>query len=127
LPSFDPQQVVTELQAFAEAELLPRMQAVRPETAIRFQPLSGYPGLATDPQGFAAQLIARLSGSSDFGTVAFGTEGGLFDEAGIPTVVCGPGSMEQGHKPDEFVTVEQMQGCERMLDRLVQWLRDPER
>ena len=127
LPSFDPQQVVTELQAFAEAELLPRMQAVRPETAIRFQPLSGYPGLATDPQGFAAQLIARLSGSSDFGMVAFGTEGGLFDEAGIPTVVCGPGSMEQGHKPDEFVTVEQMQGCERMLDRLVQWLRDPER
>lgn len=123
LPGFDPQQVVTDLQAYAEAELLPRMRAVRAETAISFQPLSGYPGLATDPQGFAAELIARLSGSSDFGTVAFGTEGGLFDQAGIPTVVCGPGSMEQGHKPDEFVTVEQMQGCERMLERLVAWMR----
>lgn len=125
LPSFDPQQVADELQAYAEHELLPKMQAVRPETAIRFQPLSGYPGLATDPEGFAAELIVRLSGSSEFGTVAFGTEGGLFDQAGIPTVVCGPGSMDQGHKPDEFVSVEQMQGCERMLERLVQWLRKP--
>jgi acetylornithine deacetylase len=125
LPSFDPQRVADELQAFAEQQLLPKMQAVQPETAIRFQPLSGYPGLATNPDGFAAELIARLSGCNEFGTVAFGTEGGLFDQAGIPTVVCGPGSMEQGHKPDEFVSVEQMLGCERMLERLVQWLRMP--
>jgi acetylornithine deacetylase len=125
LPSFDPQQVADQLQTYAEQELLPKMRAVQPETAIRFQPLSGYPGLATDPEGFAAELIARLSGSSEFGTVAFGTEGGLFEQVGIPTVVCGPGSMDQGHKPDEFVSVEQMQGCERMLKRLVQWLREP--
>ncbi|MCX7080192.1 MAG: acetylornithine deacetylase, partial [Pseudomonas sp.] len=125
LPSFDPQQVADELQVYAEQALLPKMHAVRPETTIRFQPLSGYPGLATDPEGFAAELIARLSGSSEFGTVAFGTEGGLFDQVGIATVVCGPGSMDQGHKPDEFVTVAQMQGCEQMLERLVQWLREP--
>jgi len=125
LPSFDPQQVATQLRRYAENELLPKMQAVQPQTSIRFQPLSGYPGLATDPQGFAAELVAHLSGSSEFGTVAFGTEGGLFHQAGIATVVCGPGSMDQGHKPDEFVTVEQMQGCERMLERLVQWLRIP--
>jgi hypothetical protein len=54
--------------------------------------------------------VALLSGSDTFGTVAFGTEGGLFDQAGIPTVVCGPGSMDQGHKPDEFVSVEQLRG-----------------
>jgi len=71
-------------------------------------------------------LLARLCGSSDFGTVAFGTEGGLFDGAGIPTVVCGPGSMDQGHKPDEFVSVEQLQGCDALLQRLADYLCEPE-
>ncbi|MGH7909821.1 MAG: acetylornithine deacetylase [Thermodesulfobacteriota bacterium] len=123
LPAFDPQQVADELKAYAEAELLPKMQAVQAETHISFQPLSAYPGLATDPHSFAAELIALLSGSRAFGTVAFGTEGGLFDQAGIPTVVCGPGSMEQGHKPDEFVSLEQMHGCDAMLARLADWLQ----
>ena len=67
--------------------------------------------------------MALLSGSSEFGTVAFGTEGGLFDQAGIATVVCGPGSMEQGHRPDEFVSVAQLLGCDAMLLRLVDYLR----
>jgi acetylornithine deacetylase len=65
--------------------------------------------------------LALLSGSMEFGTVAFGTEGGLFDQAGIPTVVCGPGSMDQGHKPDEFVTVEQLRDCDAMLARLADY------
>lgn len=125
LPGFDPQRVADQIQQFAETDLLPKMQAVQPDTTIRFQPLSGYPGLATHPDGFAAELIARLSGCNEFGTVAFGTEGGLFDQAGIATVICGPGSMEQGHKPDEFVTVEQMAGCDAMLERLTRWLREP--
>ncbi|MNU00677.1 Acetylornithine deacetylase [compost metagenome] len=68
-------------------------------------------------------MLALISGSREFGTVAFGTEGGLFDQAGIPTVVCGPGSMDQGHKPDEFVSREQLEGCDAMLERLTDWLR----
>jgi acetylornithine deacetylase len=75
--------------------------------------------LVTDERSQAAQLIAAFSGSREFGTVAFGTEGGLFDAVGIPTVVCGPGSMDQGHKPDEFVGVEQLDGCDRMLQRML--------
>jgi acetylornithine deacetylase len=63
-----------------------------------------------------------LCGSREFGTVAFGTEGGLFNQAGIPAVVCGPGSMDQGHKPDEFVTVEQLEACDAMLTRLADHL-----
>ncbi|MNT55062.1 acetylornithine deacetylase [compost metagenome] len=66
--------------------------------------------------------MAQLCGSDDFSTVAFGTEGGLFDQAGIPAVVCGPGSMDQGHKPDEFVSVEQMAACDRLMDRLAEYL-----
>lgn len=123
LPNFDAQTVADELQAYADSELVPRMQAVQADTGIRLQPLSAYPGLATAPDSEAARLIATLCGSNDFGTVAFGTEGGLFDQAGIPTVVCGPGSMDQGHKPDEFVSVEQLERCEAMLVRLAEYLQ----
>lgn len=123
LPGFDAQQVATRLDRYAQAELVPRMQAVQPGTGIRFEPLGSYPGLATDAASEAAELVALISGSRDFGTVAFGTEGGLFHEAGIPTVVCGPGSMDQGHKPDEFVTLAQLQACDAMLLRLAEHLR----
>lgn len=119
LPSQDPTQVADELKAYAEQQVLPRMQAVSAQSAIRFTELSAYPGLVTDERSQAAALIAAFSGSREFGTVAFGTEGGLFDAVGIPTVVCGPGSMDQGHKPDEFVSVAQLQGCDAMLQRLL--------
>lgn len=123
LPGFEVQTVADQLQTYAEAELLPRMRKVNAASTIHLEPLSAYPGLATPADSEAARLVALLSGSDKFGTVAFGTEGGLFDQAGIPTVVCGPGSMEQGHKPDEFVTVEQLQGCDAMLLRLVDYLK----
>ncbi|MCE1118931.1 MULTISPECIES: acetylornithine deacetylase [Pseudomonas] len=123
LPGFEAQAVADRLQTYAEAVLLPRMRAVSAGSDIRLKPLSAYPGLATPADSEAARLVALLSGSDDFGTVAFGTEGGLFDQAGIPTVVCGPGSMDQGHKPDEFVSVEQLHGCDAMLIRLVEYLR----
>jgi len=126
LPDFAPQAVVDELQHYAQTTLLPAMQAIKPETSIRFEQLSAYPGLATPADSAAARLIARLCGSDAFSTVAFGTEGGLFDQAGIATVVCGPGSMEQGHKPDEFVSVEQLHACDRLMDRLAAWLSAPE-
>jgi acetylornithine deacetylase len=124
LPGFDADQVADELRTYAESELLPRMRAVQSNTDIRLQSLSAYPGLATSPDSDAARLLARLSGSTEFGTVAFGTEGGLFDQAGIATVVCGPGSMDQGHKPDEFVSVDQLSSCDAMLARLADSLSD---
>lgn len=123
LPSQDPTQVAQQLQAYAEQQVLPRMRAVSEHSAIRFSELSAYPGLATDAQSQAAELIAAFCGSREFGTVAFGTEGGLFDAAGIPTVVCGPGSMEQGHKPDEFVSRAQLDACDAMLQRMLTSIR----
>lgn len=122
LPGSDASQVADALRRYADAELLPRMQAVKPDTDIVLTELSAYPGLATDPGSEAARWLAALCGSAEFGTVAFGTEGGLFDQAGIPTVVCGPGSMDQGHKPDEFVSVAQLQHCDAMLQRLAGYL-----
>ncbi|MHA6235943.1 acetylornithine deacetylase [Pseudomonas fluorescens group sp. PF-69] len=119
LPFHDPSEVAQELKTYAEQQVLPRMRAVSEQSEIRFSELSAYPGLATDAHSEAAELIAAFSGCRAFGTVAFGTEGGLFDAAGIPTVVCGPGSMDQGHKPDEFVSLEQLNGCDEMLQRML--------
>ncbi|MGF6660449.1 acetylornithine deacetylase [Paraburkholderia atlantica] len=122
VPGFDSSRVVDQLQTYAAAELLPKMRAVQPDTDVRVQMLNAYPGLATSPDSDAARLLAMLSGSKEFETVAFGTEGGLFTQAGIPTVVCGPGSMDQGHKPDEFITVEQLNRCDAMFARLAEHL-----
>lgn len=119
LPAQDPYQVIHQLQAHAEAILLPAMRAISGQSAIRFTELSSYPGLDTAVASEAAEWVAQFCGSRDFGTVAFGTEGGLFAAAGIPTVVCGPGSMAQGHKPDEFITQAQLDGCDAMLGRVL--------
>ena len=123
LPSQDPGEVADALKAYATQQVLPRMQAVSAQSAIHFTELSAYPGLVTDERSQAAELIAAFSGSREFGTVAFGTEGGLFDAVGIPTVVCGPGSMDQGHKPDEFVSIDQLAGCDAMLRRMLDSIR----
>ncbi len=123
LPNQDPRQVAEQLRHFAQQQLVPRMQAVDGASGIGFSELSAYPGLATDADSQAARWIAQFCGSSEFGTVAFGTEGGLFDAVGIPTVICGPGSMDQGHKPDEFVSLAQLAGCDAMLERLASALQ----
>ncbi|RRV10298.1 M20/M25/M40 family metallo-hydrolase [Pseudomonas sp. v388] len=119
LPALDPWQVAEQLRDYAEHALLPAMRAVSGQSDIRFTELSSYPGLVTAAHSQAAQWVAQFSGCAEFGTVAFGTEGGLFDQAGIPTVVCGPGSMDQGHKPDEYVSIAQLDACDRMLERVL--------
>lgn len=123
LPTHDPQDVARQLEHYALKHVLPRMQAVDVGSSIHFRELSAYPGLATDARSEAARLIATLCDCDEFTTVAFGTEGGLFDAIGVPTVVCGPGSMDQGHKPDEFISIAQLHGCDTLLERLAQYLQ----
>jgi acetylornithine deacetylase len=120
LPGDDAEAPIAALRAFAEARLLPEMRAVRPEAAIAFTELSAFPGLATAADAEVTQLALSLSGENGTGKVAFGTEAGLFQAAGIPTVICGPGSIEEAHKPDEFVEAEQIARCEDFIGRLWQ-------
>jgi acetylornithine deacetylase len=90
------------------------------EAAIEFDVWNAYPGLDTAADTPVVEFVKSLLGVNATSSVAFGTEGGLFSEkAGIPTVVCGPGSMAQGHKPDEFIEVTQLERCELMLSKLV--------
>ena len=94
--------------------------AIAPEAAIEIDVFNTYPGLDTPPDSKAVAFVKSLTGANGTIKVAFGTEGGLFSrDVGTPTVVCGPGSMAQGHKPDEFVSVEQMHRCEEMLEKLL--------
>ena len=103
----------------AEAIVAP-LRGDYPEAAITIERLWHYPGLGTPSDAAVVNFVKGLTGANGTMKVAFGTEGGLFDaRLGIPTVICGPGSMAQGHKPDEFVTVEQMARCEAMMAALV--------
>ncbi|HTQ33863.1 MAG TPA: acetylornithine deacetylase [Stellaceae bacterium] len=119
LPGDDVSAVVTELREFAATRILPEMHAVRPETSILIEELSAAPGLDTPADHEVTQLAATLSGSNGTMKVPFGTEGGLFAAAGIPAVICGPGSIDQAHKPDEFVALDQLARCEAFLRRLI--------
>jgi acetylornithine deacetylase len=111
--------LIARLATAAEAIVAP-LRAAFPEAAIRVERLWDYPGLGTPPDAEVVRFVKGLTGANGTIKVAFGTEGGLFDQRlGIPTVICGPGSMAQGHKPDEFVTVEQLDRCRAMLAALV--------
>jgi acetylornithine deacetylase len=118
----DPKAIVSRLRV-AAAEIAASGGAIAPEADIDIELVNSYPGLNTSNMSEAVAFVKSLNGANGTIKVAFGTEGGLFDsELGVPAVICGPGSMEQGHKPDEYVTVEQMHRCDRMLDTLIERL-----
>lgn len=122
LPEDSPQALLEEVQLFAREKLEPGMKAINPETGFLWEEDSRFPGLDTDPGAPAVDLAHRFSSAKGTRKVAFGTEGGGFDRVGISTVVCGPGSIQQAHKPDEYVEASQLAACERFIDRLISYL-----
>lgn len=117
LPTADAALMQKEVLAYA-ARAEPAMKKVAPDAGFSFETICEVPsflGSANDP---ITRLAQRLSDEQRTTLVAFGTEAGLFKGAGIPTVVCGPGSILQAHQPDEFVTLEQLARCELFLQRL---------
>jgi acetylornithine deacetylase len=120
LPGHDPLALLAEVEGFARDELEPAMRAVHADTRIRFEDFSTIPGLATAEESEIVQLAKAATGANSAGKVAFGTEAGLFELIGVPTVVCGPGSIDQAHKPDEFVALEQVALCEQFLRRVLE-------
>lgn len=91
-----------------------------PEAEIALDRYNAYPGLDVPEDASVVTLAQRLAGNQDIAKVAFGTEAGVFSDLGVPTIVCGPGSMEgQGHKPDEHISEEQLNACDAMMDRIL--------
>ncbi len=118
----NPDQILDGLRA-AAARIAAAASTIAPEAAIDIDITNTYPGLDTPANSQAVAFVKSLTGANDTIKVAFGTEGGLFSrDLGTPTIVCGPGSMAQGHRPDEFVSVEQMRRCDDMLDNLLRLL-----
>ena len=119
LAADDPEAILHRLRrAIAPVIAVARKRAA--EADIVFKVINSYPGLETSLDEAVVAMVAELTGRDERIKVAFGTEGGLFSQRlGIPCVVCGPGSMEQGHKADEFVTLAQLDSCDAMLASLV--------
>lgn len=114
----DGSDIKQRVQEFIDTDLLPRMRAVAPEADIVTEPIAEVVGLFPEKDGPAETLIKLLAQRNDTETVSYGTEGGVFQVAGISTVVCGPGDIAVAHQPNEFVDVDQISQCMDLMDRL---------
>jgi acetylornithine deacetylase len=119
LPMQKPDDLVAEVQKFAEQELAKEMKAINGESGFSWEPISAFPGLDTAEDAEITVIAKALAKANDTIKIAFGTEGGLIQQIDIPTVICGPGSIEQAHKPNEWVTLDQIAQCEAFLERFV--------
>ena len=118
LAADDPVVLVAALRADAAA-VAASMQAGA-DSRIDLKIDNEYPGLETPPDAAVVEFVAALTGNRECIKVGFGSEAGLFSgRLGIPSVVCGPGSIDQAHKPDEFIAVDQVERCDAMLDALL--------
>jgi acetylornithine deacetylase len=119
LPGTSQDEILDAFNAYAANEVLPRLKAIAPEADIVTKPRAHVPALvATD--GCPAEALAKqLTGRNHAEAVAYGTEAGLFQEAGIPSVVCGPGNIQQAHKPNEFIEISQVAACEQFIRKLI--------
>ena len=118
LPGYDTERVWARLSHFIENSILPEMQEVDSSARVEWEVLSVIPDLSTSDDSLI-RLTQELSGTDGTHCVSFGTEGGLFEQIGVPSVVCGPGHISQAHKPNEFIEIEQVRKCERFIDSLI--------
>ncbi|HEY5048047.1 MAG TPA: acetylornithine deacetylase [Rhizomicrobium sp.] len=119
LPERDAKAIVSRACEEAERTILPKYRARASQSRLETAIASLYPGLRLDADSPAIALACEITGLNAVGTVAYGTEAGLFQEAGIPAVVCGPGSIDQAHRADEFVELSQIEACESFLRGVV--------
>ena len=105
-----------EIDKFAKEELLPEMKKIFPNSSIEKDIIGEIVGFDREEKSEACELISALTGDNSRQVVSFGTEAGLFQEIGISTVVCGPGSIEQAHKIDEFIVLDELKKCLNLLD-----------
>ena len=126
LPGVDPDALEREIKDYAERVLLPEMRAVDPATAIAFETKAEIPGLDMAERDGLTDLAKSLARNQTVSKVAYATEAGLFQRAGIPSIICGPGSIEQAHKPNEYIALEQVALCESFMERLLVQLQRTE-
>ena len=119
LPDRDPSKILARVKERAEAEVLPKYQRRAPEAALQTVLHAQYPGLVMDEDSAAIRLARELTGANQVEAVAYGTEAGHFQAYGIPAVICGPGSIDQAHRPDEFCELSELEACEAFLRKVI--------
>jgi acetylornithine deacetylase len=123
LPADDPQPMLERIARAAD-RIASAARTLHPAARFDFEPLASYPAMDTPPDSEAVALVRALTRGNSLGKISFGTEGGLFSrDLGLPVVICGPGSIAVAHKPDEYITRDQLYQCDAMLARLVERLQ----
>jgi len=121
VPSENKQDWVERYTARAR-EVEAEMQAIHPEARIDLSGFFDVPGLKPEEHGVAENFVRRLTGDNASHVVSYGTEAGQFQEAGYSAVICGPGSIEQAHQPDEYITIAEFEAGQRFMERLLEEL-----
>jgi len=124
LPGMTAADILADIRSWCERTLLPGMRAVSPDCAISFEEIFDTPALDERGNTYLAETLRPLCGHAAFGRVSFGTEAGILQGIGIPTVVCGPGRISVAHQPDEGVEIEQLAQCLAFLDTLTAGLAE---
>ncbi|TVS10568.1 MAG: acetylornithine deacetylase [Wenzhouxiangella sp.] len=124
MPDESPDEILERMGEFSDREVLPALREFAPEADIVVDTLARVPPLMPDPQRRAERWVGGLQGvrNGGSGEVSFATEAGSFQRAGIHSVVCGPGSIDQAHQPDEFIEVSELERCERMIESVLGYL-----
>jgi len=121
LPGVDVDAIDRRIRAYADRECVPEMRRVAPESGIDISVANQVPPFAAGTNSEAVALALRLAGHNETHAVSYATEAGLFQEAGSPSVVIGPGDIAQAHAADEFIAKDQLDKCMAFLDRLGAW------
>ncbi|ARG98670.1 acetylornithine deacetylase [Legionella micdadei] len=119
LPQFPIENLRNQLENYINNELVPEMKKSYPEAAIYLDQISDAPGLITSKDSPIARLMHTVMGTEEYSKVSYSSESASYQEAGISTIICGPGSIEQAHRPDEFISLEQLKICEHALKNIV--------
>jgi len=119
IPGDDPDAIVESFRRYCQETVEPTMQAVAAETGIRTEVFVQAPALRHEDDNAAIQLVKALTGQNDTYRVPFATEGGQFQEAGLAVAICGPGSIDQAHQPNEYITLEQINAGIEFIRKLI--------
>jgi len=119
VPGDDPEKIMQDFQHWCDHEVVPEMQAVAAETGIETVMRVGAPALRHDPENAAEQLAKSITGEYETGKVSYAAEAGQFQQAGFATIICGPGSIDQAHQPNEYISLDQLEQGTTFMRQLI--------
>ena len=118
IPGDTPHAQMHRMQAWIAETIEPAMKLVHPACGFSYAVELEMPGMSLPPDHDLASLIKQITGSNSTGAVSYGTEGGFYEQSGIPTIICGPGHIAQAHQPDEWIAISELDACDRFIRQL---------